>query len=69
MSIFHEGARLVTDIVTEAEEQRILMRIAQLRPGSAISAAGCSTTGSGTTTAPAHRVVMPPRPPSRGGPR
>ena len=27
MSIFDEGARLVPDIVTEAEEQRILMRI------------------------------------------
>ena len=28
MSIFDEGARLVPDIVTEAEERRILMRIA-----------------------------------------
>ena len=29
MSIFDEGARLVPDIVTEAEEQRILLRIAE----------------------------------------
>ena len=28
MSIFDQGARLVPDIVTEAEEQRILLRIA-----------------------------------------
>ncbi len=29
MTIFHDGARLVPDIVTEAEERRILLRISQ----------------------------------------
>ena len=29
MTIFHDGATIVPDIVTEAEEQRILLRIAQ----------------------------------------
>ena len=29
MTIFHQGAALVPDIVTEAEEERILLRISQ----------------------------------------
>ena len=58
-SIFADGALLVPDFITAAEEERILLRISHATRGSPSSAAACSTTATATTT-----PATPPRTPA-----